>query len=238
MAHPSWGPGWPTDNRSKMITVVAGKGGVRLPVRKEIGPLVAALVGDLERARGRPFRIDWSWGYANRAIAGTTTPSNHSWGLAVDLDAPENPYLPAAVHRQAHPLRKTFPGGRVLRSTMPEDVEAIANRWGFGWGGRYTTRPDPMHFEYMGSTDDAKQLVNGMGDFPKPERPRKVPPAERPITRRGSRGPFVRYLQRKLGIPRDGIFGPVTEGAVRTFQQDKGLTVDGIVGPETWTAVG
>jgi N-acetylmuramoyl-L-alanine amidase len=32
----------------------------------------------------------------------------------------------------------------------------------------------------------------------------------------------------------DGIFGPRTEVAVRTFQQMNGLAVDGIVGPQTW----
>ena len=32
----------------------------------------------------------------------------------------------------------------------------------------------------------------------------------------------------------DGIFGPVTNGAVRAFQTLLGLSVDGIVGRQTW----
>jgi len=32
----------------------------------------------------------------------------------------------------------------------------------------------------------------------------------------------------------DGIFGPNTESAVRTFQTENQLSVDGIVGPVTW----
>jgi peptidoglycan hydrolase-like protein with peptidoglycan-binding domain len=32
----------------------------------------------------------------------------------------------------------------------------------------------------------------------------------------------------------DGIFGPQTEGAVRSFQQAVGIGVDGIVGLVTW----
>jgi hypothetical protein len=237
MAHPSWGPGWPTNNGHKMVTVVTGGGGLRLPVRREIAPLVVGLVRDLERARGKPFRTNWSWGYANRAIAGTSTPSNHSWGLALDLDAPENPYLSREMHRAAHPLRKTFPGGVVLRSTMPDQVMALAQRWGFGWGGRYPTKPDPMHFEFMGSREDANRLADGSG-IPKPPPPGKIPPSARPTIKRGSTGPFVRYLQRKLRITADGIFGPATDQAVRTFQSEKGLTVDGVVGKRTWGALG
>jgi len=57
-----------------------------------------------------------------------------------------------------------------------------------------------------------------------------------PTVRRGSRGDVVAMLQRELGIAADGIFGPVTEGAVRTLQAAYGLTVDGICGPKTWAA--
>jgi len=49
----------------------------------------------------------------------------------------------------------------------------------------------------------------------------------------GSRGDSVREIQRKLGIPADGVFGPMTESAVRRFQAAQGLPVDGIVGPVT-----
>jgi peptidoglycan hydrolase-like protein with peptidoglycan-binding domain len=52
--------------------------------------------------------------------------------------------------------------------------------------------------------------------------------------RRGSRGEGVKQLQQKLGMRQaDGIFGPATETAVRTFQRTQGIKVDGIVGPET-----
>jgi peptidoglycan hydrolase-like protein with peptidoglycan-binding domain len=54
----------------------------------------------------------------------------------------------------------------------------------------------------------------------------------------GSEGRQVRMLQRALGaIKVDGVFGPETEAAVRSFQSSRGLAVDGIVGPATGAAL-
>ena len=52
------------------------------------------------------------------------------------------------------------------------------------------------------------------------------------------RGGGVRTLQRKLGLPADGVFGPQTESAVKNFQSSHGLTPDGVVGPQTRQALG
>jgi len=56
---------------------------------------------------------------------------------------------------------------------------------------------------------------------------------------KGSIGWLVKMLQEDLclvGYPVtvDGIFGPLTEAAVKDFQAKQGITVDGIVGPITW----
>ena len=51
---------------------------------------------------------------------------------------------------------------------------------------------------------------------------------------KGSRGDSVATLQRKLNLIADGIFGAITDEAVRDFQKSHGLAVDGIVGPKTW----
>jgi murein DD-endopeptidase MepM/ murein hydrolase activator NlpD len=55
--------------------------------------------------------------------------------------------------------------------------------------------------------------------------------------RLGSSGDAVVEIQRQLGVPADGSFGPVTDAAVREFQARNGLDVDGVVGPATWTAL-
>ena len=54
--------------------------------------------------------------------------------------------------------------------------------------------------------------------------------------RRGSRGAEVEQLQKKLNLAADGIFGAITEEAVKDFQKSKGLPSDGVVGAKTWAA--
>ena len=53
-----------------------------------------------------------------------------------------------------------------------------------------------------------------------------------------SSGSTVKAVQRALGIPADGIYGPQTRRAVRRFQRANGLVVDGIAGPQTLAALG
>jgi peptidoglycan hydrolase-like protein with peptidoglycan-binding domain len=70
----------------------------------------------------------------------------------------------------------------------------------------------------------------------------KIPPScSSNIFRRGSRGPCVGIIQRRLnslglgaGTP-DNSFGPKTEAAVRNFQSQRKLLSDGVVGPKTWS---
>lgn len=53
------------------------------------------------------------------------------------------------------------------------------------------------------------------------------------IYKRGSRGTAVVQIQKALNLVPDGVYGPLTEEAVRTYQLENGLKVDGIVGVAT-----
>jgi hypothetical protein len=58
----------------------------------------------------------------------------------------------------------------------------------------------------------------------------------------GSQDNATRAVQTRLCdlgkiVTINGVFGPETAGAVRSFQAQKGLAIDGIVGPLTWNAL-
>jgi murein DD-endopeptidase MepM/ murein hydrolase activator NlpD len=53
----------------------------------------------------------------------------------------------------------------------------------------------------------------------------------------GDTGEAVAAVQTQLRIPADGIFGPQTEGAVKTFQLNSGLAGTGIVDAKTWVEI-
>lgn len=82
--------------------------------------------------------------------------------------------------------------------------------------------------------------------MPLPRRLRPTAAGENPdrywrhTLRHGSRGDAVRYVQnrlRQMGYPvfeADGVYGFLTEEAVRALQRDFHLRADGVVGPEVW----
>jgi hypothetical protein len=71
------------------------------------------------------------------------------------------------------------------------------------------------------------------------------PPAgsgKRPTLKRGDKGIYVKELQQYLlnwefNVDVDSIFGPKTEGAVRSFQSGQDLPASGVVDAPTWDAL-
>ena len=61
--------------------------------------------------------------------------------------------------------------------------------------------------------------------------------AKLPLLKIGSSGEAVKYIQKRLGAKVDGVFGPLTQAAVRAFQIKCKFAygdVDGIVGQDSW----
>ena len=75
----------------------------------------------------------------------------------------------------------------------------------------------------------------GLGAGPVLKRGRS--PARRAQTRSHG-GSGVRSLQRRIGVPADGVFGPATEAALKRWQAAHGLVADGIAGPQTREKLG
>lgn len=246
-----WGPGWPNCQTGTVVVLNIDDGRLKIPMRREITLPFAAMVAELEaEPDGHEFAQYGTWGGSCRAIGGSKVPSNHSWWLAVDLEAPSNPYLSAAKHRQAHSLRKTYPGNKVIRSNMPMRVEAIAAKWGFRWGGVYVNKPDPMHFEFMGTPGQAElhsiTAAKVLGQNPAAPTPpgAKYRVKVQGLLQNGDYHPEVGNWQvifKNAGVYSgriDNVFGDQTEAAAKAFQAKlgfKGSQVDGVIGKNTKT---
>ena len=132
-----------------------------------------------------------------------------------------------------------------LITDMPDWMVALWKSKKFRWGGDYRNRKDAMHYEFMGTPDDARQLTAEVGGGTASTVTSTVtqgPSGGRPTLERGASGPDVRALQERLNahgaqLGVDGDFGAHTEEAVKAFQSSHALTADGVVGPRTWAAL-
>lgn len=139
-----WGAGWPACQKNKQVWIYLSNT-VGLEVRQEIAELTRYLLNETLR-RGYHIRDIDSAGFVCRAIANTLIPSNHSWGLAVDINWRSNPM---GTHT----------------TDIPRWMVDLMWSYKFYWGGWYGS-PDPMHFEFVGTPFDAvKQTQKARKEF-------------------------------------------------------------------------
>jgi hypothetical protein len=138
-----WGdPDAPGYRERHIVTLDAG--GIRLAVHRRVAPLFAELIRRLVAAGYDLDAVADDWGYANRDVRGRPgVKSNHSWGLAIDLNATRNP-----MNSDPDAEREFGP-----------DVAAIAAACHLEWGGEWTPRRDYMHFEHLGTPAEADHDV-------------------------------------------------------------------------------
>lgn len=132
-----WGPGYPNCQAGKMRSHPIFKPGVH----EDIWLLVTLLAEEIER-RGMRLRTPGCWGYACKT-GGGSTPSFHSWGLAVDINAPENVWGSDA--------------NQSAIATRYRWVVGLMEEYGFFWLG--PPIKDWMHFHFAGSPADARRMT-------------------------------------------------------------------------------
>ncbi len=162
-----------------------------------------------------------------RFIKGSTNPSNHSWGTAIDIN-----------------IQGALDGINVGGGTGKNDDRTLAglaamapffHDEGWFWGVGFSTFEDGMHFEVADQTirkwhDDGLLI----------DKNRKLEPENLSI---GDVGGEVKRVQQALiargfDLIDDGEFGPIMQGHIIEFQVKNGLKPDGIVGPKTKAALG
>jgi len=197
--------------------------GVRLPVCRDIAPLLIGLARDFN-VRVEPLQEGACWGYAYRQVRGGATPSFHAAGIAIDLNAPQH-----GLGR-----RGTF------TPAQAEVCRELARTYGCGWGGDYHRRADEMHFEVIVARARALALVAKLqapvGDGPFPLAAGAYGSGARDGRDPADR-PAIAHIQRTVGVTADGRYGPLTQVAVRRWQAARGLPADGLVGPLTWPSL-
>lgn len=99
-------------------------------VNSQVAPIFRAFLNDLWRMGYQPLSIQ---GYSDRNIAGTNTPSLHSYGFAIDIDPGKNP-----VYNDNNPANDVY--------ALPPNVGALAAKYGLSWGGNWNSYKDYMHF--------------------------------------------------------------------------------------------
>ena len=117
-------PSWVTGNIATEAVPILGT----VTCHRAIFPQLRAALEEVV-SRGLSDEInpgEYAGCYYPRFIAGSTTLSNHSFGLALDLNVPGNQ--------------------RGTVGEMDRGVVSIFKEWGFAWGGDWGYT-DPMHFE-------------------------------------------------------------------------------------------
>lgn len=139
--------------------------------------------------------------YNHRLVRGSTSKwSNHAYGTAIDINPAKN--------------------AMGTKGNMPQVVIDAFTRQGAMWGGWYSGRTDPMHFEF----------VDNGGRKPRYPAPGSATAATTVKAPSMDASKQVQNIQRKLidlGYyevgEADGLLGGKTKGAITAFLNDNGL---------------
>jgi hypothetical protein len=117
-------PGWVSSHISTQVMPIIGSMTCNTAMFPQLRAALDEIVADGLTAAIHPDQYGGC--YVPRFIAGTTTLSNHAFGLALDVNVAENQ--------------------RGTVGLINRQVVSIFQKWGFTWGGTWHFT-DPMHFE-------------------------------------------------------------------------------------------
>jgi len=141
--------GWPVDQTGANQDRNPIYGDVKVPngVLKGDVAIVLRWVAERFHETVEPLAGGTCWGWYVKSIEGSTSISNHASGTAIDLNADQHPMGVAAS--------KTFTAAQIGA------CHAIIKACGgvVRWGGDYTGRPDPMHWEIVGTRTQVAALA-------------------------------------------------------------------------------
>jgi metacaspase-1 len=182
------------------------------------------------------------------------SPNYYTTGAKNIVFEQERPFTVGSSGGGQAPSTPTTPGSTrpTLRrgSSGPDvsDLQQKLNRLGFGLrvDGQFGFGTEGAVKEFQNQQNLSPDGIVGSDTWNALERATGGAAPSQPGTnrnlQRGDTGPDVVRLQKLLinqgfTLTADGVFGSMTESAVRSFQRSVGLTADGIVGPMTWQAL-
>lgn len=203
---------------------------------------VLAVHASLWRALGavmvhHQYRVPTSYtgSYSCRPITGRKKGwSGHAWPVALDVNAATNPYIRTRTGRPIRWGKETD-----MPAHMIADIESITAGGvrAFGWGGRWRTIKDAMHFQIR--VTPAEIAAGIKAPYPYDVTAPAVPAAgeeDEMALKAGDKGEAVRRHQAALQawsaklLPDhgpDGSYGDETTNGVKAYQEAAGLPATG-----------
>jgi peptidoglycan hydrolase-like protein with peptidoglycan-binding domain len=143
------------------------------------------------------------------------------------------------------PVTKTVSSGSPTlhngdKGNSVKDMQKLLNKYGYGLqiDGDFGGNSEKALRDFQSKHGLNVDGICGLNSWDK----LKTAPVQKPkpafpnvLIKEGSKGEYVKMVQRVVGVSPDGDFGTKTKAAVKTWQAKHGLVADGQVGKLSWS---